>query len=73
MGARWIDRGADRRGIGARRGIVRGALFFALLTVERIGLYGMLKAIGARSRTLFGGVVTQAIVVTVIASVIGVR
>ena len=40
--------------------IVVVALFFALLTVERIGLYGMLKAIGARSRTLFGGVVVQA-------------
>ncbi len=39
--------------------IVVVALFFALLTVERIGLYGMLKAIGARSRTLFGGVVCR--------------
>ena len=47
------------------------ALFFALLTVERIGLYGMLKAIGARSRTLFGGVVVQAVVVALIAAVIG--
>ena len=43
--------------------IVVVALFFALLTVERVGLYGMLKAIGARSRTLFGGVVVQALVV----------
>ena len=33
------------------------ALFFALLTVERTALYGVLKAIGARSSTLFGGVV----------------
>lgn len=47
------------------------ALFFALLVVERTALYGVLKAMGARSRTLFGGVVTQAIVVTLIASVIG--
>ena len=43
--------------------IVVVALFFALLTVERVGLYGMLKAIGARSRTLFGGVVVQAAIV----------
>ena len=47
------------------------ALFFALLTVERIAMYGMLKAIGARSRTLFGGVVTQAALVALIAAVIG--
>ena len=47
------------------------ALFFALLTVERIGLYGMLKAIGARSRTLFGGVVVQAMVVALVAAVVG--
>ena len=51
--------------------IVVVALFFALLTVERIGLYGMLKAIGARSRTLFGGVVLQAVVVALIAAAIG--
>jgi putative ABC transport system permease protein len=47
------------------------ALFFALLTVERLAVYGMLKAIGARSRTLFGGVVTQAAVVALIAAIIG--
>ncbi len=47
------------------------ALFFALLTVERIAMYGMLKAIGARSRTLFGGVVIQAALVALIAAVIG--
>jgi putative ABC transport system permease protein len=47
------------------------ALFFALLTVERIGLYGMLKAIGARSRTLVGGVITQAVVVALVAAMIG--
>jgi hemin transport system permease protein len=51
--------------------VVVVALFFALLTVERIGLYGMLKAIGARSRTLFGGVVVQAVVVALIAAAIG--
>lgn len=43
-------------------------LFFALLTVERTALYGVLKAIGARSGTLFLGLVTQAVVVTVIAA-----
>jgi putative ABC transport system permease protein len=46
------------------------ALFFALITVERTGLYGVLKAIGARSRTIFLGLVTQAVVVTLIAAVI---
>lgn len=48
------------------------ALFFALITVERTPLYGVLKAIGARSRTLFAGVLLQAIVVTLVASAIGV-
>lgn len=42
-------------------------LFFALLTVERLDLYGVLKALGAKSSTLFLGIVTQAVVVTVIA------
>jgi putative ABC transport system permease protein len=46
------------------------ALFFTLLTVERTSLYGVLKAVGARSRTLFAGVVLQAVVVTIFASVI---
>ncbi|MEZ5216205.1 MAG: ABC transporter permease [Ilumatobacteraceae bacterium] len=44
------------------------ALFFALLTVERIGLYGVLKAVGASSATLFGGLLLQALIVTLIAS-----
>lgn len=51
--------------------IVVVALFFALLTVERTGLYGVLKAIGARSRTLFAGVVVQAALVTLVAATIG--
>jgi len=51
--------------------VVVVALFFALLTLERVGLYGVLKAIGARSRTLLGGVVAQAAVVALIAAVIG--
>lgn len=46
------------------------ALFFALITVERTGLYGVLKAIGARSGTIFLGLVTQAVVVTMIAAAI---
>lgn len=43
-------------------------LFFALLTVERLGLYGILKALGARSFTIFAGLMVQALVVTLIAS-----
>ena len=46
------------------------ALFFALLTVERLALYGVLKALGARSRTLFAGLVAQAVVVTTAASIV---
>lgn len=46
------------------------ALFFALLTVERTALYGVLKAIGARSRTIFVGLVGQAVAVTLIAAAI---
>ncbi len=46
------------------------ALFFALITVERTSLYGVLKAIGARSRTIFLGLVTQAVAVTLVAAVV---
>jgi putative ABC transport system permease protein len=46
------------------------ALFFALITVERTGLYGVLKAIGARSGTIFLGLVTQAVAVTLIAAAV---
>ncbi|HSB85227.1 MAG TPA: ABC transporter permease [Ilumatobacteraceae bacterium] len=46
------------------------ALFFALLTVEHLALYGVLKALGARSRTLFAGLVAQAVAVTTTASII---
>ena len=46
------------------------ALFFALLTVERTALYGVLKAIGARTGTIFAGLVVQAVAVTFIAAVI---
>lgn len=51
--------------------VVVVALFFALLTVERVGLYGVLKAVGASSRTLFAGVVTQALAVALVAALIG--
>lgn len=53
-------------------GVVVVALFFALLTVERSGLYGVLKAVGARSGTIFSGVLLQAVVVALVASVVGV-
>lgn len=46
-------------------------LFFSLLTLERTSLYGVLKAIGASTRHLFGGVVVQAVVVAVVAFVAG--
>ena len=42
-----------------------------LLKVVPAATFGMLKAIGARSRTLFGGVVLQAVVVAMVAAVIG--
>lgn len=51
--------------------IIVVALFFALITVERIGLYGVLKALGAGSGRLFAGVLLQAVIVTLIACVIG--
>jgi putative ABC transport system permease protein len=46
-------------------------LFFSLLTLERLGLYGVLKAIGASTRRLFFGVVLQAVIVAIIAFVVG--
>ena len=46
------------------------ALFFALLTVERSSLYGVLKALGARSGSIFVGLVTQAVAVTLVAAVL---
>jgi putative ABC transport system permease protein len=52
--------------------IVVVALFFALLTVERMGLYGVLKALGASSGTIFAGVLLQAVVVTAVACAVGI-
>jgi len=46
------------------------ALFFALITVERLALYGVLKALGARSATIFAGLVAQAVSVTAAAALI---
>lgn len=48
------------------------ALFFVLLTLERAPIYGVLKAIGASSAQLFAGVVAQAVIVTVLALVLGI-
>jgi putative ABC transport system permease protein len=47
------------------------ALFFALLTLERVPLFGMLKAIGASSRTLAAGLSLQAVLIAIGAFVIG--
>ncbi|MCD9622311.1 ABC transporter permease [Rhabdothermincola salaria] len=47
------------------------ALFFALLTLERTGLYGVLKAIGASTRQIFAGVVAQSVAVAVVSFAIG--
>jgi putative ABC transport system permease protein len=47
------------------------ALFFALLTLERTALYGVLKAIGASSGQIVRGLFAQAVVVAVIALVLG--
>jgi putative ABC transport system permease protein len=51
--------------------IVVVALFFALLTIERTSMYGVLKAIGASSGSLFAGVVAQAVVLTAFAAIVG--
>jgi putative ABC transport system permease protein len=51
--------------------IIVVALFFALITVERVGLYGVLKALGSGSGRLFAGVLLQAVIVTAIACAIG--
>ncbi|HEX6422417.1 MAG TPA: FtsX-like permease family protein [Acidimicrobiales bacterium] len=48
------------------------ALFFALITVERTALYGLLKAVGGSNGTLVAGLVTQAVVVTLVPAVVGV-
>ena len=52
-------------------GIVVVALLFALLVVERIGLYGVLKALGVRSTNLFLALAFQAITIALIAVLVG--
>jgi putative ABC transport system permease protein len=47
------------------------ALFFVLLTIERLGMYAVFKAIGASSGQIFGQVVLQAVVITVVSFVLG--
>ena len=47
------------------------ALFFALITLERVPLYGVIKAIGGSTRQLFAGVVVQAVVVTAVGFLVG--
>ena len=47
------------------------ALFFALLTLERTGVFAVLKAIGGSSPQLVSGVVLQAAVVSSLAFVVG--
>jgi len=48
------------------------ALFFALITLERVGLYAVLKALGARTGELLLGVSAQAVVISVLALVVGI-
>lgn len=55
-------------GVTVAIAVVVVALFFALLTIERTGLYGVLKAIGAGTATLFFGVLLQAVIVTFVAT-----
>jgi putative ABC transport system permease protein len=47
------------------------ALFFALITIERVGLLGVMKAIGASSRTLATGLTLQALLIAAGAIVVG--
>jgi putative ABC transport system permease protein len=48
------------------------ALFFVLLTIERLELYAVLKAVGGRSGDLLRGLALQAVVVSGAAVVLGV-
>ena len=47
------------------------ALFFALLTLERAPIYGVLKALGTTTRRLVAGVLLQAVVIATVAFVAG--
>ncbi len=47
------------------------ALFFALITLERVRLYAVLKAIGGRTSELLAGVSVQAVTISLVALVLG--
>lgn len=47
------------------------ALFFALITLERMELYAVLKALGARTSDLVAGISAQAVAVSIVALVLG--
>jgi putative ABC transport system permease protein len=47
------------------------ALFFALLTLERTPVYGVLKALGTTTRRLVAGVLLQAVVLATVAFAVG--
>lgn len=47
------------------------ALFFALITLERVGLYAVFKALGARTGELLLGLSAQAVVISLVAIAIG--
>lgn len=59
-------------GLTAGIAVLVVALFFALLTLERAPLFAVLKAFGARTRTLFAGVVTQAVALAAVAGIVAV-
>ncbi|MEM9562398.1 MAG: ABC transporter permease [Actinomycetota bacterium] len=47
------------------------ALFFALITLERVGLYAVFKALGARTGELLLGLSAQAVVISLVAIAVG--
>ncbi len=47
------------------------ALFFALITLERVALYAVLKALGAGTKDLMAGISAQAVCVSVVALLLG--
>ncbi|MBP7877509.1 ABC transporter permease [Candidatus Microthrix sp.] len=47
------------------------ALFFTLITLERVALYAVLKALGARTRNLLAGISVQAVCVSLVALLLG--
>ncbi len=48
------------------------ALFFALITLEQSRMYAVLKALGARTRELLQTISVQAILITVVALIVGI-